>query len=204
MLPSGFSVYLRRVISQSKLDKQKAILAAALKLFVENGFHRTPTSKIAKEAGVANGTLFHYYPTKDDLIVSLYISIKLEMAAHVAEHIAQDVDYKTLFKTQFLHALHWAMEHRDEFAYVKQFYASPYQTKLQSEQLRQIVAQNCNEIQHAIDDGVIKDLPVDYIFSLINSHLNGIYQYLRSAQLSQDMQIETVAQTFELLWDMLT
>jgi AcrR family transcriptional regulator len=42
------------------MDKQQEILSAALQLFVANGFHGTATSKIAKEAGVANGTLFHY------------------------------------------------------------------------------------------------------------------------------------------------
>src|SRR4051812_40089626 len=100
------------------MDKQKEILASALKLFVENGFHGTPTSKIAKEAGVANGTLFHYYPTKDDLIISLYISIKLQMASSIEKQVASDADYKTKFKSQFIHALHWAMEHKDEFQYV--------------------------------------------------------------------------------------
>lgn len=186
------------------MDKQQELLAAALKLFVENGFHGTPTSKIAKEAGVANGTLFHYYPTKDDLIVSLYISIKLKMATHIASQLSPDTDYKTLFKTQFIHALYWAMEHQDEFQYVQQFYASPYQSMLKSDELQQIMQRNCNEIQNAIDDGVLKDLPVDYIFTLISSHLSGIHQYLRSARLSEDGQKATVAQTFELLWDMLT
>lgn len=186
------------------MDKQKEILAAALKLFVANGFHGTPTSKIAKEAGVANGTLFHYYPTKDDLIVSLYISIKLRMATAVESQIASDADYKTKFKSQFIHALHWAMEHKDEFQYVQQFYASPYNVLLKSEELQQIMQKNCNDIQRAIDAKVIKDLPVDYIFTLISSHLNGIHQYLKNAKLTTAQQKETIVQTFNLLWDMLT
>ena len=186
------------------MDKQQEILAAALKLFVENGFHGTPTSKIAKEAGVANGTLFHYYPTKDDLIVQLYISIKLRMATHIAEQITDGADYKTMFKTQFIQALYWAMEHQAEFQYVQQFYSSPYQAMLQSAELQQIMDKNCHDIQRAIDDKVIKDLPVDYIFTLISSHLNGIHQYLKNANLDEKKQNETIAQTFGLLWDMLT
>jgi AcrR family transcriptional regulator len=61
------------------MDKREQILASALRLFVEFGFHGTPTSKIAKEAGVSNGTLFHYFATKEDLIKELYISIKNEL-----------------------------------------------------------------------------------------------------------------------------
>jgi len=186
------------------MDKQKELLAAALKLFVENGFHGTPTSKIAKEAGVANGTLFHYYPTKDDLIVSLYIFIKMEMAAFVESQTTPGGDFKTRFKNQFTHAMHWAIDHPDEFQYIQQFYASPFATQLQSEVLQQQLEKTCIEIQQAIDAKVIKDLPVDYIFTLISSHLNGINQYLRKSNLAVDKQKEVISETFELLWNMLS
>lgn len=175
-----------------------------MKLFVENGFHGTPTSKIAKEAGVANGTLFHYYPTKDDLIISLYISVKLQMAGYIESQVADGADYKTKFKSQFILALYWAMEHQHEFQYMQQFYASPYQWMLQSEQLQQLIERNCIEIQQAIDAKVIKNLPVDYIFTLISSHLNGIHLYLRKANLGAAQQKAVISETFDLLWDMLS
>lgn len=186
------------------MNKQKELLAAALKLFVENGFHGTPTSKIAKEAGVANGTLFHYYPTKDDLIVSLYVSIKLEMSCHVAQKTDDTADFKTRFKQQFIHALHWSIAHPLEFLYVQQFYASPYAAQLQSEELKQQMEKTCFEIQQAIDAKIIKPLPVDYIFTMISSHLNGINQYLNKANLSVSRQKTIIAETFDLLWDMLS
>lgn len=52
------------------MDKRKAIMEAALKLFTERGFHGTTTTQISKEAGVATGTLFNYFPTKEDLIIA--------------------------------------------------------------------------------------------------------------------------------------
>lgn len=45
-------------------DKRQAILETALRLFVDQGFHGTSTASIAKQAGVATGTLFHHFPTK--------------------------------------------------------------------------------------------------------------------------------------------
>ncbi|MFT3794271.1 TetR/AcrR family transcriptional regulator [Flavobacterium sp.] len=186
------------------MDKQKELLSAALKLFVENGFHGTPTSKIAKEAGVANGTLFHYYPTKDDLIVSLYISIKLEMAAFVESQTDTEGDFKIRFRNYFVYALHWALDHPDEFQYLQQFYASPFASQMQSEVLQKQLEKTCIEIQEAIDAKIIKNLPVDYIFTMISSHLNGINQYLRKANLSQTKQKEVISETFDLLWDMLS
>jgi len=61
-------------------DKRNAILDAATRLFAERGLTAAPTSEISKQAGVAEGTLFTYFETKDDLINALYREIKLELA----------------------------------------------------------------------------------------------------------------------------
>src|SRR5260221_3963278 len=53
---------------------------AATRLFAERGLTAAPTSEISKEAGVAEGTLFTYFKTKDDLMNALYREIKLELA----------------------------------------------------------------------------------------------------------------------------
>ena len=61
-------------------DKRNAILNAATRVFADRGLADAPTSEISKRAGVAEGTLFTYFKTKDDLINSLYRKIKLEVA----------------------------------------------------------------------------------------------------------------------------
>ena len=61
-------------------DKRNAILDAAIRLFAERGLAAAPTSEISRRAGVAEGTLFTYFETKDDLINALYREIKLELA----------------------------------------------------------------------------------------------------------------------------
>lgn len=60
-------------------DKRNAILAAAIAVFAERGLG-APTSAISKAAGVAEGTLFTYFSTKDELINALYRELKLELA----------------------------------------------------------------------------------------------------------------------------
>src|ERR1700723_1418493 len=61
-------------------DKRNAILDAATRLFAERGLTAAPTSEISQLAGVAEGTLFTYFKTKDDLINALYREVKLELA----------------------------------------------------------------------------------------------------------------------------
>lgn len=50
---------------------KKKVLQAALKLFANNGFHATTTAKIAKQAGVSEGTIYKYFRSKDDLLAAL-------------------------------------------------------------------------------------------------------------------------------------
>jgi AcrR family transcriptional regulator len=49
-------------------EKERAILRAARSVFVEHGFERARMAEIAKRAGVAEGTIYIYYKTKNDLL----------------------------------------------------------------------------------------------------------------------------------------
>jgi AcrR family transcriptional regulator len=56
-------------------DKRRAILAAAEEVIGEQGTG-APTARIARRAGVAEGTLFTYFATKDELLNQLYLELK--------------------------------------------------------------------------------------------------------------------------------
>lgn len=52
--------------------KRGAILSAAQKVFARRGFHSARTSEIAREAGVAEGTLYNYFPSREEIFLSLF------------------------------------------------------------------------------------------------------------------------------------
>jgi AcrR family transcriptional regulator len=60
-------------------NKRKAILESAMELFAERGIGHTPTAAISAAAAVAEGTLFTYFKTKDELINELYRELRKEM-----------------------------------------------------------------------------------------------------------------------------
>jgi len=53
-------------------DKRERILAAAVKVFAKHGFYATRVSDIAREAGVADGTIYLYFKNKDDVLISIF------------------------------------------------------------------------------------------------------------------------------------
>jgi AcrR family transcriptional regulator len=57
---------------ENKENTRQAILRAALELFAEQGFFRTTTKAISRKAGIAEGTLFNYFQTKEDLALYFF------------------------------------------------------------------------------------------------------------------------------------
>lgn len=55
-------------------DKRERILAAAERIFAQRGFFHARVSEIAREAGVADGTIYLYFKSKDELLISLFES----------------------------------------------------------------------------------------------------------------------------------
>jgi TetR/AcrR family fatty acid metabolism transcriptional regulator len=53
-------------------DKRERILTAAVRVFAKSGFYATRVSDVAKAAGVADGTIYLYFKSKDELLVSLF------------------------------------------------------------------------------------------------------------------------------------
>ena len=62
---------------EQKEVRKFQIIQAALGLFLEHGYYGTKTSQISKRAGISEGLLFHYFPTKEILLEEL-INIGLE------------------------------------------------------------------------------------------------------------------------------
>lgn len=185
------------------MEKQKQILAAALKLFVTYGFHGTPTSRIAEEAGVANGTLFHHYKTKEDLVVCLYNDIKNELANSLSA-INHETDFiAPKFKNTFTHTLYWALNNREKFYYIQQFECSPHLAKISPETIQQQAMVTASLLADGIRKKLFQTRPQELMLALFNSHIQGVYQYLVYAKLKPEQQEIAVNQAYEMVWDLL-
>jgi AcrR family transcriptional regulator len=74
------------------VDRRQAILSAATKLFAEKGFACTPTSEIAKCAGVAEGTIFHHFKCKDEILLTLFKALVEQYVTKLRERVKESED----------------------------------------------------------------------------------------------------------------
>ncbi|MFD2612258.1 TetR/AcrR family transcriptional regulator [Paenibacillus gansuensis] len=78
-------------MTSKKSEKYEMILEGALKVFAEHGYHRSQVSKIAKAAGVADGTIYLYFKRKEDLLICLFRE-KLGELVEKFENSVRDLD----------------------------------------------------------------------------------------------------------------
>lgn len=171
---------------------------------MESGFHGTPTSRIAKEAGVANGTLFHYYKTKDELIVALYSSIKSKLSERMYAGTKPEAIFKENLKLIYANTLNWAIEHKEEFYFMQQFNTSPFLSLIAPEEISRQARPHLEFLEAAIEQKIFRKLPVELIFVLINHHIYGMSQYIHSLQTGEAQKKKLINDSFDLLWRMLT
>lgn len=98
---------MARPLSEEKRD---ALLRAACALIAQLGVG-APTSKIAKDAGVSEGTLFTYFPTKDDLLNVLFLALEGELAESMAGPYPVDASAHDRLFVVWSRLIDWGLKH---------------------------------------------------------------------------------------------
>jgi len=100
-------------------DKPQQIIDAAIRVFARNGYYNSRVSDIAREAGIASGTIYLYFKTKDEILVTLFREKMAEWVASVRREIAAEHD--PLAKIRKIVALHFkVLEENPDLAEVVQ------------------------------------------------------------------------------------
>lgn len=186
------------------IKKSFQFIDSALKLFVEFGFHNTPTSKIAKETGAANGTLFYFFPTKDDLVKALYLEIKNRTGQFLAESISKEKGIQNILKSFFISSLKWAADHGTSFLFIEQFNNSPYAKKLVEEEIKNNMKPILDLLQQGMEENLIKPMDLELMYTLTTGHAFGINTYLMGKNYPTQKQDEIMEESFALLWKMIS
>jgi TetR/AcrR family fatty acid metabolism transcriptional regulator len=72
--------------------KHQKIIKAAIKVFAEKGFYNSRVSEIAKEANVADGTIYLYFKNKDDILISLFEEEFRQIVENMRKELEKEED----------------------------------------------------------------------------------------------------------------
>jgi AcrR family transcriptional regulator len=108
---SGTRVRKRRAVSeQDKSRRREEIMAAAKKVFARKGFHATTIADIAKESGLAYGSVYWYFDSKDDLFHALMAAEEYALRAHITAALAAAGAQRSSAETPFRTAVQATFE----------------------------------------------------------------------------------------------
>ena len=111
------------------LDRAAAVRQALRRLVAERGFHGASMSAIAAEAGVATGTAYTHYGSKDDLVLAAYLETKAELSAAVTAHIDAETDPAERFRSMWLASYRHLAGKPDHARFLLQVDSSPYRAQ---------------------------------------------------------------------------
>ncbi len=149
-------------------NKRDAILSAAMQVFAEHGL-AAPTAAISRAAGVAEGTLFTYFQTKDELVNALYREIKLQLANALMSGFARKKDARSKLQHIWDSFINWGIANPDQRNVLAQLMVSGKLT----EESKAVGAAPFAEIEvvarDAIARGVVRDLPMEFFTAIMEA-----------------------------------
>jgi AcrR family transcriptional regulator len=179
-------------------EKRQAILQAAVREIAQTGLGAS-TAKIAKTANLAEGTLFTYFATKDDLLNDLYVELKTDAYRRINVNFPHHASLRERAKYIWTQYLLWAMEKPDDRKASAQLNVSDVITAETRERIagdRGAVEQTMTEVDKR---GAFKDLPPGFASSSMAAMQEAVSDTVAKRPRQKAILIE---QGFEAFWRM--
>jgi AcrR family transcriptional regulator len=112
------------------VDRAALVRRALRALVAERGFHGASMSAVAQAAGVATGTAYTYYASKDALVLAAYRETKAELGAAALAGVSDEMGPAKRFRRIWLAIYHHLAAHRDHARFLLAVDHSPYRAAL--------------------------------------------------------------------------
>jgi AcrR family transcriptional regulator len=153
---------------EKSADKRIAILAAATEVLAELG-PGAPTAKIARRAGVAEGTLFTYFSSKDALLNILYLELKSELREVLMASYPTTATARHKLHQAWLGLLEWGSTHPQKRKVLRQLSVSERITAASKERGAHAFGDFGALLFESIRNPVLRTLPHAYTAALLEA-----------------------------------
>lgn len=153
-------------MSVAARDRAGAVRAALRRLVAQRGFHGASMSAIAAEAGVATGTAYTHYGSKDEVVLATYLETKAQLGAAATAGLDPTADPADRFRSIWLASYRHLAANPDHALFLLQVDSSPYRKRAHEAAL----AQDGDPIlEQAADPAMVAQLlplPLEVLYEL--------------------------------------
>lgn len=181
--------------------KEKLILDTALRLIMQTGLSGLKMSDLARESGVATGTVYIYFDDKPALIQRLYAYLLRKSLSDLKAGIADTDPLRVKIQKITRNYLDDSLKYPEYTAFFEQYFRSPY--FVETEAIRAEEASVMQPIYELVVEGqqqtIIKEANPDLLVTLVCGMLN---ELAKQALFSQQPITESDWElTFSVIWD---
>ena len=180
-------------------DKRRAILEAAVELFADRGIGHAPTSAISSSAGVAEGTLFTYFKTKDDLINELFGELRKEIDRELLGY-PFSADARTRLRFVWDRYLNLALKHPKRLKVLRQLRVSGRLLK-DAEAPNMTIRELLRTTREAAELGGVSDASAEYLVLMFRAQAEATVEFIGA---HPGLELESREIGFGLVWRGLT
>jgi AcrR family transcriptional regulator len=180
-------------------DKRAAIMSAATRVIAAQGLGAA-TAAIAKEAGVSNGSLFTYFPTKADLLNQLYLELKADMGAAALSDLPAGSDMREQMLHMCYRWLRWATAFPEKHRALAQLEVSDEITSATHQTASQALAGIAWLLERSRENGPMRDAPLAFVVALAGAIAEATIDFTLRDPDNADAHART---GFDALWRMI-
>ncbi len=182
-------------------EKIHAIYAATLRLFESQGIAGINMANVAKEAGIATGTVYIYFKSKEELLNSLFKDTKVRSAEKIAKSYSTSEPVKAVFNIMWLKYFKFSLEHYSESLFHEHFSISPLLSKENKQLSDEALSPIFNLIERAKKEKLFKPLDSMLLFFQIKGSMQAFTAAVKSGHVKPTKA--NVDNAMTMCWDSL-
>lgn len=170
-----------------------------MKLLVEKGVQATPMSAIARAAGTGMGTIYNYFPTKEELINAIYLYVKKSEITLVVNSIDKNASLKSKFLDFYTAFINFYLKYPESFAFMDQMQNSPIIQPATREEGKAAFMPVFELVEQGQREGIIKRIDMEAILYFLAGTVTTYVRWMLSVQ--KKNQKARLEQQLRMVWD---
>lgn len=160
-------------------QKRRAVLDAALDLFAHRTYGATPIPELATAAGVAAGTIYRYFPSKEALANEVYRGAKQALADAILGDLEPGLSPREEFERWWGGLVRFAKQRPDAFAYLETHCHDPYLDDESREVAAALDAAAADFVRRSQRAGMMRSGPPDVLVAMVFGAFVGLHKHAR-------------------------
>lgn len=182
-------------------DKKVQLLESALDLIKEHGFHGTPVSLVAKKAGVAAGTVYTYFQSKDELILEIYSYVKNQVLQEISTLDPVGEPFEKRFFALWNNWIALYLRRVSFQRFLEQFASSPYNSEKVQEQEDPLETWFLNFFEEGVTTGALRKIDPRILMVLVKGNVISLVRFKVYFSKKVKNTEEELAMIPQMIWE---